>query len=98
MPNRKFDGQLSEDQGHTWRKIRAVGWAISDVKGEELEDDYGYAIALDYDGTMVDVGIPERMFKLMIKDINKLRLADEKIGRTKGVQVNHPSSGTKDQS
>ncbi len=96
---RRFDAAKSTDNGNTWSKIKASGWAISDVHDQELEDDYGFLIALTLGDTMIDVGIPEKMFKLMIKDVEKLKVSDATIRRrTQGVPINPSDSGTENQS
>lgn len=81
MANRKFDAWFSSDEGTTWSKMRASGWAISDIQGKELEDDYGFNIALTHDGTMIDIGISEAQFKLLLKDIAKLKQSDVSLKR-----------------
>jgi hypothetical protein len=99
MANRKFDAYFSEDKGHTWKKFKSSGWPISDVSGEEKEGDFGFVIALDAGDTMIDIGIPEKMLNLMLKDINKLRQSDDTTVRRRieGVSVNDTSAGTEDQ-
>ena len=84
MARRTFDAWLSTDKGQTWKKVRSTGWPISDIQAQELPDDYGYAIVIDKGDIMVDIGVPEKMFKLMVKDIDKLKQSDETLmGRIK---------------
>ena len=95
--NRRFKADLSSDQGHTWSKARASGWAISDTKSLEMADDYGYVIALTSGDTMIDVLIPEKTLRLMAKDVDKLRVSDEEYRRTKGIPINDSDSGEENQ-
>lgn len=81
MTKRTFDAWISTDKGQTWKKTRSSGWALSDVHGHEFPDDFGYTIILDSGDIMIDIGIPERMFKLINKDIRKLKESEETIMR-----------------
>lgn len=87
MANRKFEAYVSNDTGNTWTKVRSAGWAISDAHAEEQEDDWGFVIALTWDGTMVDIGIPERMIKMMIKDVEKLKVSEDGYRLRRGLQA-----------
>lgn len=91
---RRFGVVISRDGGETWKRNKsATGWPISDVKAKEQPNDYGYTVIVDIGDTMVDVEIPERVLRLMMKDVQKLAEADTSLaGRLQGVQVDHPSS------
>lgn len=69
---RRFKAHASHDKGTTWSKTRAVGWAINDVKGEDDEFGYVVAVSLDSGDTMIDVEIPLRVLKLLVKDVGKI--------------------------
>lgn len=66
---RRFNVAVSNDRGDTWKRSKAAsGWAVGDLKAPE---EFGYVIAIDYGDTMLDVEIPERVLKLMLKDVVK---------------------------
>lgn len=67
---RRFRAHISRDKGITWTKTRAVGWAIRDIKGEDEKT--GYVVALDIGDILVDVEVPLRVLKLLVKDAGKV--------------------------
>lgn len=67
---RKFRAHVSDDRGNTWHKTRAVGWVINDIKG--VDGPTGYVVAIDIGDMMVDVELPARILKLILKDVKKV--------------------------
>jgi|KBSSwiStaDraftv2_1062776.scaffolds.fasta_scaffold483014_2 hypothetical protein len=77
---RRFKARGSLDRGNTWKQARSTGWPITDINAKD-DEHYGYVIAVDIGDTMVDVKIPERMLKLILKDVTKKKLFDDNGGQ-----------------
>lgn len=77
---RRFRAHASRDKGTTWSKVRAVGWAIADIKGEDEPFGYVVAASLDNGDTMIDVEIPLRVLQLLVKDVGKID-TNEKVNK-----------------
>lgn len=67
----------SKDNGTSWNTKRIEGWAIKEVKpyfkDDDPDDELGFVISLDRNpGELLDILIPRRTVKFMLKDIEKL--------------------------
>jgi hypothetical protein len=76
---RRFKARGSLDRGNTWKQARATGWPITDIK-EKDGGPYGYDVAVDIGDTMIDVKIPQRILRLIMKDIEKTRIEQDAEG------------------
>jgi len=81
MPRRRFKAHLSRDGGITWKKARATGWPITDIATKQKNGNlFGYVFAIDIGDVMIDIELPERMLKLILKDVAKKKLFDDNGG------------------
>lgn len=84
MPKRRFKAHFSKDKGITWSKARATGWPITDIVSKDPKATNGYVLALDIGSILVDVEVPERMLKLILKDVVQKKLFDDNGGAEDG--------------
>lgn len=79
MQKRRFKAHMSKDKGVTWKKARATGWPITDITSVK-DNPFGFVFAIDVGDMMIDVEIPERMLKIILKDVEEKRLFDDNGG------------------
>lgn len=87
MQKRRFKAHASHDKGVTWSKARATGWPITDIVSKDPKATHGYVFALDIGDILVDVEVPERMLKLILRDVADKKLFDDNGGEQNGPNV-----------
>jgi len=67
---RKFRAEVSLDNGDTWKKLRASGYAIDPNPKDGIAKTIdGYVIVIDNGDSMIDVILTEKDLKMIVKDI-----------------------------
>jgi hypothetical protein len=79
---RRYTARGSLDKGNTWKKANSTGWPITDIN--EKDDHFGYVIAVDMGDIMIDVKIPERILRLILRDIERKKVFDDNGGEDEG--------------
>lgn len=80
---RRFKAKVSKDKGLTWKKARGTGWTITDITSVK-DNPFGYVFIVDMGDMMVDIEVPERMLKIILKDVEERKLFDDNGGEENG--------------